>query len=435
MEARRQARVGVRCVRVCRGPTRTHAVCTRKPCAAHKERHSMILTQCATCAAPLPRLAKQCSRCQTRYCGPACQKTHWEEGGHDKLCKKIKRGGGAEQYCAEKSYTKAVAIAAEACVEDTKGQTCYICTEAVHRHTKEGLVRGCACHTTEGFVHVSCLAEQAKFLREEAEENNLDGTARDARRKRWYTCGLCKQQYHGVVSCAFGWACWKIYVDRPETDWARQAAIGILGNGLSDAKYHEAALTVREAELSMERRVGTSESNMLVLQSNLASTYQKLGRDQQAQRMMRDVYSGRLKLNGEEHELTLIAATNYASSLIHLSDGRFKEARSLLRKTMPVARRVVGECDDITLKMRWNYANALYLGDGATLGDLREAVTTLETTTWIMQRDLGGAHPHVAGIERTLKAAQAALGAREASVPGDVRAICEAVAAMTPGDT
>ena len=28
----------------------------------------MILTNCAACAAPLPRLAKQCSRCQTRYC-------------------------------------------------------------------------------------------------------------------------------------------------------------------------------------------------------------------------------------------------------------------------------------------------------------------------------------------------------------------------------
>ena len=29
----------------------------------------MILTNCAACAAPLPRLAKQCSRCKTRYCG------------------------------------------------------------------------------------------------------------------------------------------------------------------------------------------------------------------------------------------------------------------------------------------------------------------------------------------------------------------------------
>ena len=47
----------------------------------------MILTNCPVCAAPLPDTsAKQCSRCKTRYCGPACQKQHWEEGGHDKLC-------------------------------------------------------------------------------------------------------------------------------------------------------------------------------------------------------------------------------------------------------------------------------------------------------------------------------------------------------------
>ena len=40
----------------------------------------------------LPALtAKQCSRCKTRYCGPECQVQHWEEGGHDKLCKKIKK--------------------------------------------------------------------------------------------------------------------------------------------------------------------------------------------------------------------------------------------------------------------------------------------------------------------------------------------------------
>ena len=92
----------------------------------------MIITECAACAAPLPRLAKQCSRCQMRYCGLECQKKHWEEGGHDKLCKKIRKGGGAEQYHANEKYAEAVAVAAEACAEDTKGQTCYICTEAVH---------------------------------------------------------------------------------------------------------------------------------------------------------------------------------------------------------------------------------------------------------------------------------------------------------------
>ena len=57
-----------------------------------------------------------------------------------------------------------------------------------------------------------------------------------------------------------------------------------------------------------------------------------------------------------------------------------QEAKTLLRKTMPVARRFLGENDVLTLRMRWNYARALYQDDGATLDDLREAVTTLEDT-------------------------------------------------------
>ena len=130
----------------------------------------MILTQCAVCATELGlTLGKKCGRCSTRYCGAACQVQHWKEGGHDQLCKKIKKAGGAEQYNADQRYSKAVVVAAEACAEDTKGQTCYICTQALHWKTKEGLVRMCACRGTAGFAHVSCLAEQAKILVAEAD--------------------------------------------------------------------------------------------------------------------------------------------------------------------------------------------------------------------------------------------------------------------------
>ena len=73
----------------------------------------MILTNCAACAAPLPRLAKQCSRCQTRYCHATCQQDHWRRG-HKQMCKKIFRGGGAEKYHADKKYKEAVAEAVEA---------------------------------------------------------------------------------------------------------------------------------------------------------------------------------------------------------------------------------------------------------------------------------------------------------------------------------
>ena len=83
---------------------------------------------------------------------------------HKQICKKIHRGGNAEQYYADKKYKEAVAVAVEKCADDTKGQTCFICTQALHWKTKEGLVRGCSCRGTAGFAHVSCLAEQAQIL-------------------------------------------------------------------------------------------------------------------------------------------------------------------------------------------------------------------------------------------------------------------------------
>ena len=49
-----------------------------------------------------------------------------------------------------------------------------------------------------------------------------------------------------------------------------------LGNGLGLAGHNEDALTVKEAELATLRRLGGSERNMLVVQSNLADTYAKL---------------------------------------------------------------------------------------------------------------------------------------------------------------
>ncbi len=372
----------------------------------------MFLTQCAVCATDLGlSLGKKCGRCSTRYCGPECQKKHWEEGGHDKLCKIIKKAGGAEQYNANKKYTEAVAVAAEACAEDTKGQTCYICTQALHWKTKEGLVRGCSCRGTVGFVHVSCLAEQAKILWAEAEENNLGFKVMTERWERWHTCSLCEQRYHGVVACALGWACWKTYVGRPETGMARGLAMSLLGNGLSDAGHDEDALSVREADLVMRLRIGAPERCLLLAQSNLANTYQRLGRLDEALSIRQDAYFGTLKLDGEESRNTFLEANNYAADLRCLE--RFEEVKRLLRKLRPVARRVFGDNDRLTLKMSWNYATALYMDDGATVDDLREAVTTLEDTDRIARRVMGGGHPLTLDLQDCLRNARAALGAHE----------------------
>ena len=131
--------------------------------------------------------------------------------------------------------------------------------------------------------------------------------------------------------------------------------------------------------------------------------------------MKRDVYSGWLRLSGEEHEDTLIAAQNYAASLFGLD--RFEESKSVLRKMMPVARRVLRDNHRLALKMRWNYAKALYRDAAATFDDLREAVTTLEDVERIARRVLGGTHRIVSPIEHRLHNARAALRGRETPPP------------------
>ena len=122
-----------------------------------------------------------------------------------------------------------------------------------------------------------------------------------------------------------------------------------------------------------------------------------------------------MKLHGEEDERTLQAALNYAGGLASLK--RFKAAKALMRIKIPVARRVLGENAETTLRMRNYYAAALCNDECATLGELREAVTTLEDTTRIARRVLGSAHPHTTVIEGALQQARAALRARETQPP------------------
>ena len=100
---------------------------------------------------------------------------------------------------------------------------------------------------------------------------------------------------------------------------------------------------------------------------------------------------------------------------------RFEEAKALLRKTLPVARRVLGENKEVTLGMRRNYAEALYDDPSATLDDLREAVTMLEDTARTARRVLGGSHPLTEGVEYEVPDARAALAAREGTPPGNAR--------------
>ena len=64
---------------------------------------------------------------------------------------------------------------------------------------------------------------------------------------------------------------------------------------------------------------------------------------------------------------------------------------------------------------------------GATLDDVREAVTILDETERAARRVLGGSYPLTTVIDRSLREARAALAARD----GEVSSVCEAMEAMT----
>ena len=177
-------------------------------------------------------------------------------------------------------------------------------------------------------------------------------------------------------------------------------AMNVLGLGLNDAKHYEDALSVQEAELSTLQRLGAPEGNILAVKGNLAGTYQELGRHELALSMRREIYSECLRLYGEESIDTLREADNYAMNLIEAR--RFKEAKRILRKRIPVARRVLGPEHDLTMSMREDLCRATLDGDSAA-NEKREALRTLQDTVGLMRRVLGAQHPETQRAQKTLE--------------------------------
>ena len=257
------------------------------------------------------------------------------------------------------------------------------------------------------------MARQAKILVAEAKENNLYDKM-DERWERWHTCGLCNQDYHGVVRCALGWACWKTYVGRPETDMDRIDAMTQLGNGLSEeavSRYPE-ALAVYEANLAMNRRFGRSEHSnaILAVQTNIAYTLSLLDRDEEALEIERTIYRKQKASYGIENVGTTKAALNLSVTLGNLN--RFEEARALAQKTIPVAQRTFGPDHDLTLCLRRNYIQAVYDDPKSSLADLRRAETTLKDVYRRAQRVFGTSHPETAICETMMSKLNETLAER-----------------------
>ena len=213
--------------------------------------------------------------------------------------------------------------------------------------------------------------------------------AKNARWDRWDTCSLCEQRYHGVVKCALGWACWKTYLGLPETHQTFSVAMGLLGNALGSASRHEERLGVLEALWSVYMRRGAPQDHLLAVRANIAVCHGRLGREEQALEMRREIYATSIEI-GQAGDVIFRHALNLTKSLIDAK--RYAEVQSFLSEQIPKARRALGVHDEIFLRLRLNYATSL--SDGAAArDDLVKAKTLQVELSSTIRRVFGPSHP------------------------------------------
>ena len=177
--------------------------------------------------------------------------------------------------------------------------------------------------------------------------------------------------------------------------------MNLLGNGLFAAQHGEDALSVRETELSMRRRIGAPAAAILNAQANLASSYQLLGRLEDALSVERDIYSRRLKICGEDSHDALSETVNLA--LILRNTGNKPEAKELLQARIPVAERSLGRENYVYFRLCWLYAVSLVdAASTTTLDDLVRAEALLDDTYTRFRRVMGDGHPDTPRIHKRL---------------------------------
>jgi len=191
---------------------------------------------------------------------------------------------------------------------------------------------------------LSCLVRQAEVAMKEKEELNTgEGLL------KWQKCFDCGQGFHGAVEVALGWACWKMYLGRPETAFLRCQALGILGRSLRLPRPEE-ALPVLEANLALTRRYWSHDREViLTAQSTLANCYASLERDDEALVLLRANYASWVTFRGTANESTIASALNLCVGLNVI--GHLDEAVTLLRSTLKEAQRVLGFGNASTLKV------------------------------------------------------------------------------------
>ena len=168
--------------------------------------------------------------------------------------------------------------------------------------------------------------------------------------------------------------------------------MNVLGNGLYEVQRYEEELSIIEAGLACDMRLGVPEEKILVTKANLAMCYKSLQRYGEAFRLIRDVYKRSRALHGAQSPEALDDAVNLANVLIVTE--RFGKARRFVCKRILEAQLALGSEHELTLLLRRQFARSLYMPENASRADCWQAEKILEGDVEVVRRLFGPDHPH-----------------------------------------
>ncbi len=189
-------------------------------------------------------------------------------------------------------------------------------------------------------------------------------------------------------------------VDQPEVEAEVRRTLG--GTYVALGRYQDALEHVERAA----RLLGWPESRepeTLAAAAELGVLYQRLGRYDEAERLLTTVLDARVAALGEEHPASLASLNELAD--LYFAVGRIDQVEPLDRRTLEIRRRVLGPDHPDTLRS----INAL----AATLhnqGRYAEAAPLFAEGLEIRRRTLGDLHPDTLTLANNLAAAYLELG-------------------------
>ena len=163
------------------------------------------------------------------------------------------------------------------------------------------------------------------------------------------------------------------------------------------------ALTLQHGVEIIQSLMGSAHSDVLALQNNLATTYEKAGRLNEAITLFEQVLSDRIRILGDKHPDTLASRNNLAGA--YLAANRPEESIALYEQVLTDRIGILSDDNPDTLASRNNLAYAYQ-----SIGCFTEAISQLQQVLADSTGLLGEDHPQTLTARNNLAYAYVSAG-------------------------